>query len=233
MLAVLAFHKVGDPPRGAWQPWFYVPPGRLAEHLSALRESGWYFVDLMTALRGLLGEEPLPEKSALVTFDDSYRSVHEHGLQILVQIGAPCTVFVAVEFVGGVAGFDAGVAEPLEPLCSWSELAELASAGVSIQSHGCRHVRLSGLTTAALDDELSRSKQVLEERLGAEVVAIAYPYGDAGDSERVVPALERCGYRAGFLYDGGAVRPPVADRYRIARIAVGVDTDLSVVLGQD
>ena len=233
VLAVLAYHKIGDPPRGAWQPWFYVPPGLLAEQLAALRERGWTFVELAAAVRGLVDGEELPERSVLVTFDDGHRSVVERGLPALAAAQAPGVVFVPVAFVGGPAAFDAGGAEALEPLCSWDELRELEAGGVSVQSHGYRHLGLSRAGPGTLEQELARSKQVLEDQLDKTVEAFAYPYGDAGDAALVSPALTRWGYRAAFLYGGGAVRVPVADRFRVERIAVGADTDLLAAVSED
>jgi peptidoglycan/xylan/chitin deacetylase (PgdA/CDA1 family) len=229
VLAVLAYHKIADPPRGAWEPWFYVPPGLLAEQLAGLQGDGWQFVDLDAVLRGLSDPGTLPERGVLVTFDDAYRSVLEHGLAVLAEAGAPGVVFVPVDFVGGLAVFDAGLAEPLEPVCSWDELRELAAAGVAIQSHGRGHVRLPEVSATVLEDELAGSKRTLEERLGAEISSFAYPYGAGGD-EAVSAALERCGYRAAFVHEGGTVSLPAAEPYRIARIPVGPDTDLAEAL---
>jgi hypothetical protein len=32
-LAILAYHKIGEPPPGGWQTWFYVPEENFVGHL--------------------------------------------------------------------------------------------------------------------------------------------------------------------------------------------------------
>jgi peptidoglycan/xylan/chitin deacetylase (PgdA/CDA1 family) len=228
LLAILSYHKVGDPPPGTWEPWYYVPQGMLAEQLEGLREDGWEFVDVAAALDGLSDPAALPERSALVTFDDAYRSVRDLGLPVLRELGVPGVVFVPAALVGGTSSFDAGVSEPIEPLCTWDELRELEAGGVSVQSHGLDHVALRKLEGDALERELSGSKLRLEEELGTPVELFAFPYGDGGsDPAAVTGLLERCGYRAACLYGGGPVPLPAAEPYRLARLAVGLDTDVA------
>ena len=43
-------------------------------------------------------------------------------------------------------------------------------------------------------------------------------------------ALAAAGYRAAFLYEGGPLKVPPADPYRIVRIPIGSDTDLATEL---
>ena len=72
----------------------------------------------------------------------------------------------------------------------------------------------------------------LRNRSPRTIETYAYPYGDAGNAALIVPALEQCGYRAAFLYGGGAVDLPVSNPFQIARIAVGSNTDLTAALSQ-
>jgi hypothetical protein len=132
--------------------------------------------------------------------------------------------------------------EPEEPICDCNDLRQLANQGVSVQSHGASHRRFSDLDPTEQEEELRRSKVTLETGLGKHVEVFSYPYGDDGVSsypyggDRPMPqvlrkALKRVGYRACCLYGGGSNRLPVSDPYRLARLAMGPDTDLQVVLG--
>jgi peptidoglycan/xylan/chitin deacetylase (PgdA/CDA1 family) len=232
-LAILSYHKVGDAPRWAWEPWNYVPEAAFVEHLRCLDQDGWQVIELPTALRGLSAPERLPQRSALLTFDDGYRSVLERALPVMAEFGYPGVVFVPVAYIGGMSAFDANVSEPLERLCGWSELCELDRAGISVQSHGFRHVRFSELQPHEIEVELVRSKAVLEEGVGKDVEVFAFPYGDVGaDPRGVARALESCGYRAACLYGGGSVALPAEDQYRLSRLAIGSDTDLAEELAR-
>jgi peptidoglycan/xylan/chitin deacetylase (PgdA/CDA1 family) len=223
--AILGFHKIGPAPDG-WETWFYVPQATFVGYLNYLREDGWQVLEMAAFLRGLAEPDSLPERAALITFDDGYRSILDYGLPELRLFDYPAVMFVPTAFIGGHNDFDADN-EPREAICSWEELRELERCGVSVQSHGVSHRAFSGLNPAEQEQELLRSKAALEDWLGKAIEVFSYPYGDCGPEPGAARgALERAGYRAGCLYGGGPQRVPVADPYRLARLAVGPDTDL-------
>jgi peptidoglycan/xylan/chitin deacetylase (PgdA/CDA1 family) len=229
-VAILAFHKVGEPPAGAWPTWNYVPLGRFAALLSLLRDEGWPVIDLATFISGLANAAELPPRSALLTFDDGYRSTLTEASPCLLGFGYPAVVFVPTGYIGGRNDFDRGV-EPEERICDWDDLRELDRRGVSVQSHGVSHRWYSTLDPAELRDELVRSKEALEDGLSKRVEVLAYPYGDAGrDPGRMAALLRETGYRAGCLYGGGPNRRPVADACLLSRLAIGPDSDLRRLL---
>jgi peptidoglycan/xylan/chitin deacetylase (PgdA/CDA1 family) len=224
-LAILGFHKIGPAP-GGWETWFYIPQATFVGYLEYLKEDGWQVLDVAAFLRGLAEPDSLPERAALITFDDGYRSILDHGLPELRLFGYPAVMFVPTAFIGGHNDFDADN-EPQEAICGWQELREVERCGVSVQSHGVSHRALSDLNPAEQEQELLRSKAALEDGLGKPVEVFSYPYGDCGPEPGAARrVLERTGYRAACLYGGGPYRVPVADPYRLARLAVGPDTDL-------
>jgi len=229
-IAILGYHKIGPPAPGGWETWFYVPEAVFAEQLAALRDGGWQPVDLATFLRGLTEPEQLPERAALITFDDGYSSVLEVALPWLERFGYPGVLFMPTDFVGGTNLFDLEN-EPEEPLCDWDELRELVRRGVAVQSHGVSHRAFSELSPAERGLELERSKAALEAALAQTVELFAYPYGDdAGAPPDVREALARTGYLGACLYGGGTFTIPPQDPYRLERLAMGPDTDLTTAL---
>lgn len=227
VVAILSYHKLGPPGPDAWDTWYYVSETTFAEHLDTLAAGGWSVVSIDALLRGLSAPETLPARAALLTFDDAYRSVYEYALPLLADRSYPAVVFAPTGFIGADSRFDAGTSEPPEALCSFEELRELNLAGISVQSHGVSHRRFSELTPTEIDEELTRSKDVLEEEIGSSVQLFAFPYGDAGDERVVRPALERCGYRAACLYGGRPFPLPADDLYQLPRLTLGSDTDLA------
>jgi peptidoglycan/xylan/chitin deacetylase (PgdA/CDA1 family) len=173
-------------------------------------------------LLGLAEPGTLPERAALITFDDGYRSVLEVALPSLERFGYPAVLFVPTDFVGGTNLFDAE-SEPEEPLCDWDDLRELKRRGVAVESHGASHRTFSELTPSERAAELDRSKAALEAELGRAVQLFAYPYGDDGGA---APQVRDAGYRAAFGYGGGPISLPPEDAYRLERLAMGPDTDL-------
>jgi peptidoglycan/xylan/chitin deacetylase (PgdA/CDA1 family) len=229
-LAILGYHKIGEPPPGGWQTWFYVPEQTFVGHLSHLRQHGWQVIDLLALFKGITAFESLPERAALLTFDDGYRSMRTIALPWLLQFRYPAVLFMPTDYIGGVNGFDTGY-EPEESICDWDDLRELESLGVSIQSHGASHCSFSKLTLAEQEGELIRSKKTLEAGLEKPVEVFAYPYGDGGTDPRLTSkTLERAGYRAACLYKGDPNPVPIVEPYRLNRLAMGPDTDLQVAL---
>jgi peptidoglycan/xylan/chitin deacetylase (PgdA/CDA1 family) len=230
VVAILGYHKIGQPSVGGWETWFYVPEDTFGEHLRDLREARWQVLDVQALLRGLAEPESLPERAAVITFDDGYRSTLDVAVPWLHRFGFPAIVFVPTGFIGGWNRFDVDC-EPQEAICNWDDLRELERVGVSVQSHGVWHRRLSELSPEEQEEELCRSKEVLEDGLRKPVELFSFPYGDAGsDPWNMGETLDRAGYRAACLYGGGPNPVPVADPYALSRIPMGPDTDLKAVL---
>jgi peptidoglycan/xylan/chitin deacetylase (PgdA/CDA1 family) len=229
-LAILSFHKIGEPSAGGWSTWFYIPEETFVRQLNDLRSGGWKALDHSGFLEGLENPASLPERSALITFDDGYRSMVTVVLPLLRRFGFPAVLFVPTDYVGGRNTFDGG-GEPEEAICNWDDLRELEREGVSIQAHSASHRPFSDLSTDEQRTEILNSKAVLENRLGKPVESLAFPYGDEGRNPRELRGeLERAGYHAACLYRGGPITMPVADPYRLPRLAMGPDTNLEAAL---
>lgn len=230
-LAILGYHKIGPPPPGGWETWYYVPEATFAAHLQYLRDDGWAVLDAATLLDGLTDPDRLPARSALLTFDDGYRSFRTFAVPQLLRYGAPAVLFVPTDFIGGTNTFDADTAEPVDRICDWDDLRAVQVQGVSVQSHGVTHRAFSGLGPAEREAELARSKLVLQAGLGRPVEMFSFPYGDDGSDPDVArEMLIRNGYRAACIFGGGPVFLPDINLYRLSRLAVGTETDLHAAL---
>ena len=231
VVAVLSYHKIGEPPPDGWRSWYYVSEDRFTGHLEYLRDHGWPVLDAATFIRGLGEPGSLPDRSALLTFDDAYRSMRSVALPVLLRFDFPAVVFVPAGRIGWRNEWDQGI-EPTEQLCDWDDLHALREGGVSIQSHGWDHRRFSELSADARGKELRRSRRFLQQRTGTDVALFAYPYGDDGEgSPEIRSQVEAAGYSAAFLFGGGPVAMPVSDPFGIERLAVGSDTELDALLG--
>ena len=231
-VAILGFHKIGAPPLHGWETWFYIPEETFASQLSYLKENRWQVIDLAAFMRGLKSPESLPERSALLTFDDGYRTMREVALPWLRRFDYPAVLFVPTNYIGGRSLFGLDE-EPEEAICDWDDLRELETNGVAVQSHSASHRPFSELNAAEQEEELIKSKSVLEARLNRAVEFFSFPYGDNGtDPELTRCALERAGYRAACLYGGGPEVLPVTDAFQLSRLAMGPDTDLREELAE-
>ena len=227
-LAILSYHKIGPWGPKGWETWFYVPTDTFARQMSQLRDGGWTVIDAGAFLRALDDPETLPDRAALITFDDGYVSVLEHAAPVLKQFGYPSIVFMPTTFAGRASDWDANSPEPVEPICSWQQLRELESAGASIQSHSATHRTFSQLSVRDIEREARDSRATIERELSKRVDLLAYPFDDAGlYPESTDAALHRAGYRAAFHYVGGAITWPPENRFHLTRIPIWPDSDLS------
>jgi peptidoglycan/xylan/chitin deacetylase (PgdA/CDA1 family) len=197
---VLCYHAVSV----SWPSSLAVSPAKLDQQLRTLVGRGYRGATFTEAVLNPRGRPTLA-----VTFDDAYRSVIERAAPILKAHGIPATVFVPTDFVdrkerlswAGIRGWEGGIHErELLPL-DWAQLRELANDGWEIGSHTCSHQHLIGLDHATRADELSRSRSVVEDRLGRACTAIAYPYGAA--DKTVARDAAEAGYQAGAVLTSG------------------------------
>ena len=210
---VLGYHAIS----AQWPCTLAVSPQALEQQLERLVRRGYRGVTLTDLVTGRHAD-----RVVVVTFDDAYRSVLKLALPILERLGLPGTVFAPTGHMDGTPmswpGIDGWLdTEHREELtgCTWDELSVLAQAGWEIGSHTRSHARLPTLDDDVLADELGRSRQECEQRLGTPCLTIAYPYG-ASDA-RVAAAARAAGYVAtvgGPPSPGGLPHPLRADIYR-------------------
>jgi peptidoglycan/xylan/chitin deacetylase (PgdA/CDA1 family) len=230
ILAILAYHKIGDPPRSNSPNRWYIPKATFRDHLRYLSSSAWEVISVDALLRALAGSESLPQRAALLTFDDGYKSLLDTASSCLRQFGFPSVAFIPTQFVGGYNDFDGG-REPKEAICSWDDLRELERHGCSIQSHGVRHLSMSSLGQEAQEEELVSSKRTIESELGKSVEVFSYPYGRVSeDRPAVSELLKRVGYQAACLFGGGVTALPVKNAYYLPRVDLYPHSDLAKLL---
>jgi peptidoglycan/xylan/chitin deacetylase (PgdA/CDA1 family) len=140
----------------------------------------------LTSLVDLPGKAHVPHDGkpiAAITFDDGYEDNHAYALPILVKWGAPATFFVTAGFVERdpavldrfckLLGGTPGEITPLE----WLQVRELRAAGMAVGAHTYSHPNLARLSTADVEVELRRSKDLISDRVGCDVELLAYPFG--------------------------------------------------------
>jgi peptidoglycan/xylan/chitin deacetylase (PgdA/CDA1 family) len=149
----------------------------------------------------------VPHDAVLVTVDDGFRSLRTHALPILAEYAIPAVAFVSAGLTATKRG-DAATNTAPEDYLDWDDLAALVAAGISVQSHGWSHRSLGRLTRDEVQEDLSRSKDVLQSRLGTHVTAFAYPFGTRADfSSEIAVAVSVAGYRLAFTSQHGSIRP--------------------------
>jgi peptidoglycan/xylan/chitin deacetylase (PgdA/CDA1 family) len=80
---------------------------------------------------------------------------------------------------------------------TWQQVKDLEASGlVTIGSHGMTHVPMTKQDAASAAHELAHSRSVIQERIGGDCAAFAYPNGDFDDD--VVTHVRAAGYSLAF-----------------------------------
>jgi len=150
-VAVLMYHSIGRVlDDWAWSdlttPWQV-----FEDHLRWLARGGYRSVSLYEFDRHCRGEELLPPRSIVLTFDDGYLDNWTHAAPLLERYGFSGTVVVTPEFVDPGetlrptlrdvwAGQTAEADLDVRGFMSWPELRAVADAGVlDVQCHAMTH----------------------------------------------------------------------------------------------
>jgi peptidoglycan/xylan/chitin deacetylase (PgdA/CDA1 family) len=176
---VLMYHSIGGTDGLA------VRPEAFEEQMAYLKDEG--FTPVPFGARDRPADRPV-----VITFDDGYADFHEHALPVLDRLGFPATLFVTTGWLHDAGPYAAGY--PLGRMLTWRQTDEIAAAGIEIGAHGHSHAQLDQLGDAALREELRRSRELLQDRLGRAVATMAYPYGYS--SARVRREVRAAGYDA-------------------------------------
>ena len=194
-IPALAYHKVAEIPPGTRHRKNYVRPEQFRSQLKMLRGSGHTSITVSDYLAYRRGERELPDRPVMLTFDDGYSSNFEIAFPIARDHGFTATVFVVSQMIGGTNCWDDD--EIQERLLDADEIRHLQTQGFEFQSHTRTHASLVAIDDATALRELHGSRCDLEDLLGKEVEAIAYPWSryDA----RVERLAEQAGYRGGVI----------------------------------
>ena len=198
---VLGYHRFVDKVR---RPDTEITPAEFEAQMQALKDHGITVISLDDFFAWRRGEKNIPAQSALLTIDDGYNVAYATAWPILKKYGYPFTMFIYTDYVHGGPKSGGGS-------MTWEQLAEMRDAGVSIQSHTVSHPDLRrkkpGASEASYDEwlwnELNGSREIIEQRLGIHITALALPYGLANDHVREVAA--KAGYEMVFTVNGQKV----------------------------
>lgn len=222
---VLLYHAITDTPGQHIAP-FSVSPAAFEQQLDLLVAAGYRCVTFGELMRqeaigavaadgpGADGRAPGDQRVAVITFDDGYADFATAAVPALRARSLVSTLYLTTGWLDGGAQRTPG---PSDPMLAFDQLAELRAEGVELGAHSHSHPQMDTLGMAALRDELTRPKELLEDVLGTAVTTFAYPHGYNG------PKVRRMTREVGYESGAGvrnAVHRPGEDRYAISRLTV-------------
>ncbi len=139
-----------------------------------LKENGYKAITLAGLELLLRTNLSSQQKYVVLTFDDARKSVFKEAFPLLKELGFVATIFVVPNWINGKK---IPSEESYSSFMTWEELKQLKDAGFEIGSHSLSHQDLTQLNEMDLEQELSLSKQFLEQELSVKVASFAYPFG--------------------------------------------------------
>jgi peptidoglycan/xylan/chitin deacetylase (PgdA/CDA1 family) len=159
--------------------------GRPERTLEPSEERFWIepdaFDEMLTVIEG--------DEGVRVTFDDGNASDVEIALPALLRRRLSASFFV----IAGRCGQPGSLAR--------KDLRKLAQNGMTVGSHGMRHVPWRSLDEAALREELVDAPRLIAEASGRAVSEASCPFGSY--DRRVLAALRRHGFSRVYTVDEG------------------------------
>ncbi|MGV1098879.1 polysaccharide deacetylase family protein [Thiovibrio sp. JS02] len=194
---IFIYHHFGD----KRYPTTSVSEENFLAQMRYLADNGYRVLSLAEVVHCLKAKIPLPEKTAVITIDDGYRSIYSVAWPILKSFGFPFTVFLYVE----------GVEKKYSNYLSWEQILEMQAAGVDFQDHSFSHHRMADWPRGVTEKEyrkwvradLVSSVTILREKLGKRPRFFAIPYGEYNSI--VLEEARSLGYDAIFTQDPGSV----------------------------
>ncbi|MDC9720743.1 MAG: polysaccharide deacetylase family protein [Gammaproteobacteria bacterium] len=169
-------------------------------HLKYLQENNYHVIDLAVAIDAVQKNQPLPNKSVVITFDDAWRDIYLQGVPLLNKYGYPFTVFVNTDPID----------QKNRHAMTWDMLRDLKSQGVNLANHTRDHdylVRKPRYDEQWLANTLANityAQQRLTDELGPVPKWLAYPFGEYNNSLK--NALKERGYIAFGQQSGGVAQ---------------------------
>lgn len=214
----LMYHELAEPGR----PLVDEDPGyaRYAvaaedfrQHLSRLRSTNVRGLSVGEALAARTNDEGAADRSpcVVITFDDGCETDSTVAAPLLEEMKMNATFYVVSGHVGR-RGF-----------VSKSQLRELSERGFEVGSHSVTHSLLTDLAPERVREELSESKDALEQLTGRKVAHFSCPGG------RWSPLVARLAAELGYesvATSRVGVNDRASDRFRLARVAVMRHTTL-------
>ncbi|MDT8271770.1 MAG: polysaccharide deacetylase family protein [Desulfomonilia bacterium] len=208
-ITVLLYHKFDEQD----SPSTSTSSQLFEQQMGYLKDNGYAVLSLEQLLGCMEGRIPFPHKAVVITLDDGNLSQYTKAFPILKRHGYPFSVFIFTR-APGVPGY-----------MDWEQIRELKRFGAEVGSHTHTHPYLTDLAPRKIEQELSRSKKILEDNLETEIRWFAYPFGYYDETSRSL--VRQSGCRLAFTSDPGSVGAHTTPHVIPRQAIVGDNLDMA------
>ncbi len=205
-IPVLMYHQITPSPTSSLTRRLYIAPEVFEQQLAYLAAKNYRTVTPEQFYELLASGQNPPQKTVMLTFDDSVSNHYTNAFPLLKKYGF-VGVFYVVSHRSGITAL---------------QMKEMADAGMIIDSHSKTHKDLTKIDDELLYQEIVGSKASLEGATGKRIISLCYP-GCVVDS-RGIQIAASSGYLLGFSC-GKAIDHVYTNRFVLSRIHVYDDMD--------
>lgn len=215
-VVILCYHDVGK-----LKTEYAMTPENLDSHFAYLQAQGYHPISLEQYIAASKGEEGLPDKPVLLSFDDGYRSLYTEIFPLLKKYNYPAMMAIVTSWPDGYTNAELG------PIVTWDQLREMDQSGLvalashSQDSHRYQTINAYGDSNQMLESfsyrngsyetimefkervrsDFHQSQVAFVKYLGHKVKALVWPFGCYNQFAREIGQQE--GFEAFFgLGDG-------------------------------
>jgi len=196
------YHRFGD----HRYPTTNTPVKDFADHLTYLEKNNFRILTFSEAIDYLKSDEP-PQKTAVITVDDGYKSFFKNGLPLLRKHHMRATLFINTKTVSG------------SDMMNWDELKEAMSSQVEIGNHTHSHAFFLNEHAATRYEtfrkEIELSQSIIKEHLKVTPEVFTFPYGEFDPEMKAI--VKKLGFKAAAAQNSGVLHP-ASDLFMCPRI---------------
>lgn len=191
---ILCYHRFGNVANDSMT----VTNTLFESHIIWLKDNGYTVIPLDTLAKYIEGSiKDIPEKSVVITVDDGHKSVYTDMKAIVEKYDIPITLFIYPSAISNASY-----------ALSWDELKELEKGGLfRVESHTLWHPNFKTEKKKLpqteyekfVKNQLVKSKNILEKRMGHEVEYLAWAFGIY--DEHLEKEAKDAGYKMTFSID--------------------------------
>jgi peptidoglycan/xylan/chitin deacetylase (PgdA/CDA1 family) len=191
-----------------------ISPWEFESDLKYLRENKFTAITIDDLLGYVYGENDLPEKPIMLTFDDGYLNNYINVYPLLKKYNMKIVMSIIVKDTDDFTDTPSNNADYSH--VTWEQLTEMIDSGcVEVQNHtydlhymrngrtGCFQSRNETYEKYEefVTEDIRRAQDEITQHTGAKPNAFSYPYGQYGDD--IDSILKKLGFSATFTCDYG------------------------------
>jgi peptidoglycan/xylan/chitin deacetylase (PgdA/CDA1 family) len=205
---------------------FTLRPEMFAQHMKLISDQGYTPLTVKNFAHSVRGFSSLPNKPVIITFDDGFSDFYTAAFPILQEFRFPATLYVVTDDIDGTSKWIKPNRGEYRKMLTWSQLAEIQKAGIECGAHSATHIHLDVAEPEIARQEITRSKDTLEQKLGCQIHSMAYPYGHYTKTVRQM--VVEAGYSAAC-----AVRNAIShvedNLFSLARMTIYRETGVGIL----